>query len=104
MDTELLTFVVAFIGSGAATSIVQWALARADRDTPTKEGVRVLLFCKLEHIQAAMTANGGVCDVETKQTAEKIYRAYHALGGNGVGTQMIEDIRNAHIARTEEQQ
>lgn len=51
-----------------------------------------------------MAANGGVCDVETKQTAEKIYRAYHALGGNGVGTQMIEDIRNAHIARTEEQQ
>lgn len=50
MDTELLTFVVAFIGSGAATSIVQWALARADRDTPTKEGVLVLLFCKLEHI------------------------------------------------------
>ena len=85
MDTELLTLVAALIGSGAA-----------------KEGLRVLLFCKLEHIQAAMVTNDGVCDVSTKETAETIYRAYSALGGNGVGSQMIEDIRHAHIARTEE--
>lgn len=102
MDTELLTLVAALIGSGAATSVVQWILGHAERDTPTKEGLRVLLFCKLEHIQAAMVANDGVCDVSTKETAETIYRAYSALGGNGVGSQMIEDIRHAHIARTEE--
>lgn len=102
MDTELLTLVAALIGSGAATSIVQWILGHAERDTPTKEGLRVLLFCKLEHIQAAMVANDGICDVSTKETAETIYRAYSALGGNGVGSQMIEDIRHAHIARTEE--
>ena len=49
-----------------------------------------------------MVANGGICDVNTKQTAETIYRAYSALGGDCVGLQMIEDIRHAHIARTEE--
>ena len=44
MDTELLTLVAALIGSGAATSVVQWILGHAERDTPTKEGLRVLLF------------------------------------------------------------
>lgn len=29
-----------------------------------------------------------------KHVLERIYHAYHSLGGNGVGTQMIEDIRN----------
>lgn len=96
MDTELLTLVAALIGSGAATSVVQWILGHAERDTPTKEGLRVLLFCKLEHIQAAMVANDGVCDVSTKETAETIYRAYSALGGNGVGSQMIETSARAH--------
>ncbi len=67
MDTELLTLVAALIGSGAATSVVQWILGHAERDTPTKEGLRVLLFCKLEHIQASMVANDGVCDVSTKR-------------------------------------
>lgn len=102
MNSEIITLLAAVIGSGTATSIVQWWLNRLDRDTPTKEGLRVLLFCKLEHIQAAMVANGGVCDVDTKQTAETIYNAYAALGGNGLGIQMIEDIRAAHIAKTTE--
>lgn len=29
-----------------------------------------------------------------KHVLERIYHAYHSLGGNGVGTQMIEEIRN----------
>lgn len=29
-----------------------------------------------------------------KHVLERLYAAYHSIGGNGVGTQMIEEIRN----------
>ena len=29
-----------------------------------------------------------------KHVIERLYHAYHSIGGNGVGTQMIEEIRN----------
>lgn len=29
-----------------------------------------------------------------KHVLERLYHAYHSIGGNGVGTQMIEEIRN----------
>lgn len=61
------------------------------------EGVKELLFCKLELLHQQMVDNGGVCTVEAKQTAERIYLAYHGLGGNGVGTEMRNDILDAHI-------
>lgn len=94
----IVAIVVAVVGSSGAGTIVAWALRKLDsKNDPLHEGVRVLLFCKLEAIQQQMVQDGGVCDVPTKQTAEQIYSAYHAMGGNGVGTQMIEDIRRAHI-------
>lgn len=103
-ETALVTVVVAVIGSGGFGSFTAWILRRIDRkqrDDPQTlamiEGLRELLFCELEHLHAAMVQRGGWCPVEGKQSAERIYKAYHALGGNGVGTSMIEDIRHAHI-------
>ena len=69
MNQETLTIIVAIVGSGG--------------------------FGETLHQQ--MVNDGGVCTVEVKQTAERIYKAYHGLGGNGVGTEMRNDILNAHI-------
>lgn len=98
MSQEAITIIVAVIGSGGFGALVPWALDRIDnRHDPLHEGVKELLFCKLELLHRQMVDNGGVCTVETKQTAERIYLAYHGLGGNGVGTEMRNDIINAHI-------
>ena len=47
-----------------------------NRRDPLHEGVKELLFCKLELLHQQMVDNGGVCTVETKRTVERIYRAY----------------------------
>lgn len=97
---DITAIIIAVIGSGSSGVFVSWMLGRIDcRDDPLHEGVRELLFCKLEDLHAQMVADNGICDVGTKQTAERIYTAYHQLGGNGVGKQMIEEIREAHIAK-----
>lgn len=98
MNQEAITIIVAIIGSGGFGALAPWVLDRIDnRRDPLHEGVKELLFCKLELLHRQMVDNGGVCTVETKRTAERIYRAYSGLGGNGVGTEMRNDILDAHI-------
>lgn len=99
-EEYLITLVVAVIGSGGFGAFVPWVLNRIDRradSDPMHEGLRTLLFCKLRQIHGEMVDHDCVCDVDTKQTAEKVYKAYSSLGGNGTGTSMIHDIRDAHI-------
>jgi len=95
---DLTAIVIAVIGSGGFGAFVPWLLGKIDsRNDPLHEGVKELLFCKLEMLHQQMVDNDGVASIPLKQSAERIYRAYHGLGGNGVGTAMIEDIRQAHI-------
>lgn len=98
----IVAIVVATIGSGGSGVFVTWILSKVDqRHDPLHEGVRELLFCKLEALHRQMVDAGGVASIPLKQSAERIYAAYHGLGGNGTGTSMIQDIRDAHIANTD---
>lgn len=115
-DPNLAAIVVAAIGSlGGGGGVMMWLLHRWETrhasvsqqqlETalgPLRDGVKVLLRCNLERAETDMVMAGGVCSIAKKQQAEAVYDAYHRLGGNGVGTQMIDDIRNARIARTDQ--
>lgn len=95
---HIVAVIVAVVGSGGFGALVPWLLNKIDnKHDPLHDGVRELLFCKLELLHRQMVDAGGVCDTATKQTAERIYAAYHGLEGNGVGTHMIDEIRAAHI-------
>jgi hypothetical protein len=100
-QSALIPVIIAIIGSGGFGTLVAWGLRRVDkrgRDSPLSEGVRVLLLCKLEAMQAEMVANHGIAGNALKARAQKVYDAYHALGGNGHGTQINRDIQDAPIA------
>ncbi|MEE8735341.1 hypothetical protein [Bifidobacterium subtile] len=100
-QSTLIAIAVSIVGSGGFGTLVAWGLRRVDergRDSPLSEGVRVLLLCKLEAMQAEMVANHGIADNSLKARAQKVYDAYHALGGNGHGTQINRDIQDAPIA------
>ena len=93
----IVAIVIAIIGSGGSGVFVTWILSKVDqRHDPLHEGVRELLFCKLEALHRQMVDAGGIASIP-----ERIYAAYHGLGGNGTGTSMIQDIRDAHIANTD---
>lgn len=67
MNQEAITIIVAIIGSGGFGAFVPWVLDRIDnRRDPLHEGVKELLFCKLELLHQQMVDNGGVCTVEAK--------------------------------------
>ena len=95
----IVAIVVAIIGSGGSGVFVTWILSK------------VTIHC-MRASGNCCSANSRLCTVRwsmqvvlrafrLKQSAERIYAAYHGLGGNGTGTSMIQDIRDAHIANTD---
>ena len=98
----IVAIVIAIIGSGGSGVFVSWNLIKVDkRHDPLHEGFWDVLLCNLEALHRQMVDAGGVASIPMKQRAERIYAAYHGLGGNGTGTSMIQDIRDAHIANTD---
>ena len=70
-----------------------------EHDQLVDEALRTLLLCKLEQQQDTMVHDQhGVADNDFKLRAQRVYDAYHSLGGNGHGTQVNADIQNAPIA------
>lgn len=96
METALLC---AIFGSQTVTILVQWVLNRIDaKRNPLHEGVKELLFCKLKQFDEQREHNGFV-PIADKETVERVYNAYHALGGNGVGTEITNKIRTCASSR-----
>jgi hypothetical protein len=90
MDTAVIC---AILGSQTVTILAQWVLNRIDaKRNPLREGVKELLFCKLKQFDEQRERNGFV-PIADKETVERVYTAYHALGGNGVGTEITNKIR-----------
>ncbi|KFI49999.1 hypothetical protein [Bifidobacterium biavatii] len=87
----------AVIGSGATGTFTAWILRRFEKPSALERAMRLILFLRLEEINDQQVEDGHVCPIHVKERAEQIYSAYHDLGGNGLGTAMIEDIRDAHI-------
>lgn len=96
------TVICAILGSQTVAILVQWVLNRIDsKRNPLREGVKELLFCKLKQFDEQREYNGFV-PIADKETVERVYTAYHALGGNGVGTEMTNKIRVCPSSKGEE--
>lgn len=105
MGMQLLTM--------ALTTVMGWALgslrerakqAREDRrqereDRDLSRSIdRLLLFYRLTDLHQTYVVEGRPCPPTAKESAQEVYEAYKALGGNGAGTQMYSEIMEAHVA------
>lgn len=61
-----------------------------------KEGVLAILHDRL-YSECEALIHRGECDVESMKNVEYLYNSYHALGGNGTGTQLFERVKNLRI-------
>ena len=58
----------------------------------TRRGIRDLLRADLIRLYNKYHDDLGYCPIYVKQSLEDEYKQYHALKGNGVGTQLYEAI------------
>ena len=75
----------------------RWRITRR-RESAMQDGMRILLRARLIDIHERYVEQGEECPVDVKEEADEAYHAYHALGGNGTGTHLHDEIMNAHIA------
>lgn len=114
---DIVAIVVAIVSSGGFGALVPWVLAKFDhkpnpqmqalqeqldrqkeRTDILEQGMRALLFDKLARLHEETVARGLPVSVDVKRRAESAYTAYRALGGNGVGTHLYQEILEAHVA------
>lgn len=65
----------------------------ADKLDALNNAVIELAYLRIRERHETAMRHGWVHPNE-KHVLERLYAAYHSIGGNGVGTQMIEEIRN----------
>ena len=62
------------------------------RDRAMETGLRTLLRAELLEIHAKYVPLGHI-PVAVMDEADRVYKAYHSLGGNGTGTKIYEEIK-----------
>lgn len=121
MNIESLTALAGLAAGIGASSITTWLLNRFDRRHPAVDVDKLVkrieelnrqidlstLADKLDALNNAVVElaylrirerhenamRHGWLHPNEKHVLERLYSAYHSIGGNGVGTEMIEDIR-----------
>ena len=68
----------------------------------TRKGVRALLRADIIRLYNKYHDDLGYCPLYVKQALEEEYKEYHALKGNGVGTQMYEALMDLPTETQEE--
>ena len=121
-SVDVVTAVAGLATGVGASSVTTWLLKRYDRRHPAVDVDRIVrrieelneqidlstLADKLDALNNAVielaylrirerhetAMRHGWMHPNEKHVLERLYAAYHSIGGNGVGTQMIEEIRN----------
>lgn len=62
-----------------------------------KDGMRACLRSRLYDLHEAYVMQGTGCPRWVKEEAERVYEAYHTLGGNHTGTETFNQIMKAKI-------
>ena len=122
MNIESLTALAGLATGIGASSITTWLLNRYDRRHPAVDvdklvrrieelneridlstladkldalnnAVKELAYLRIRERHENAMRHGWMHPNE-KRVLERLYSAYHSIGGNGTGTQMIEEIRN----------
>jgi len=78
------------------TGVCGWLLnghrKEEERDRAVEAGLRTLLRAELLEIHARYVPLGSI-PLAAMEEVERIYQAYHSLGGNGTGTKIYEEIK-----------
>ena len=82
---------------GASLRLLRSRLHGVDkRQQATEQGIRALLRDRI--VQAYYHyADRGWITLHGLENVEALYKEYHALGGNGTVTKLVEDLRNLEV-------
>ena len=78
--------------SGACGWLLKSHKREAARDRAVEAGLRTLLRAELLEIHANYVPLRCI-PLDVMEEADRVYQAYHSLGGNGAGTKIYEELK-----------
>lgn len=93
----ILGWVLSPICAALITAIVAMHRSSKTEDEAMRNGMRALLRQQLIDYHRDYVVSGKPCPVRIKEQATSVHDAYHDLGGNGTGTQLWQEIMEAHV-------
>lgn len=97
----LVTAVIGWLGASLRAARKRNAEHDARRDAEhaaLMAGMREMMRRELYDMHARYVVEGRAMPYEEKERADSVYHVYHALGGNGTGTHLYQEIMSAHVA------
>ena len=105
LSAEAITALAGVATGLGVSGIISWLLGRYDKRHPVTDMNKIVE--KLDNLNAAVVelaylrirerhenaVRHGWLHPNEKHVLERLYAAYHSIGGNGTGTEMINDIR-----------
>lgn len=105
LSAEVITALAGVATGLGVSGIISWLLGRYDKRHPVTDMNKIAE--KLDNLNAAVVelaylrirerharaVRHGWLHPNEKHVLERLYAAYHSIGGNGTGTEMIEKIR-----------
>ncbi|RYQ24507.1 hypothetical protein PG2048B_0809 [Bifidobacterium pseudolongum subsp. globosum] len=105
LSAEAITALAGVATGLGVSGVISWLLGRYDKRHPVTDMNKIVE--KLDNLNAAVVelaylrirerhenaVRHGWLHPNEKHVLERLYAAYHSIGGNGTGTEMIEDIR-----------
>lgn len=100
MSVHLMTFlgwILSPLCAALITAIIAMRKRASSKDEAMELGMRALLRQQLIDYHREYVVEDKPCPVRIKEQATSVHDAYHALGGNGTGTQLWKEIMEAHV-------
>ena len=105
LSAEAITALAGVATGLGVSGVISWLLGRYDKRHPVTDMNKIVE--KLDNLNAAVVelaylrirerhetaVRNGWMHPNEKHVLERLYAAYHSIGGNGTGTEMIEEIR-----------
>lgn len=105
LSAEAITALAGVATGLGVSGVISWLLGRYDKRHPVTDMNKIVE--KLDNLNAAVVelaylrirerhesaVRHGWLHPNEKHVLERLYAAYNSIGGNGTGTEMIEDIR-----------
>lgn len=105
LSAEAITALAGVATGLGVSGIISWLLGRYDKRHPVTDMNKIvekldglnnavieLAYLRIRERHEKAVRHGWLHPNE-KHVLERLYSAYHSIGGNGVGTEMIEEIR-----------
>lgn len=87
----ILKWAVPFVCGSIATGCITYIAALKKRNTAMEDGLQCLLRAEIIRMHDKYIPRR-YCPIYAKEALKRAYKAYHALGGNDVATQLYNEL------------